>query len=213
VATKYGTSSIGRRALLNALHAIRYAAEQDRPFNTFVTINFATLGIGDEEAGLTFQDLQARISRWWAYQRDDKGRASLGRMMGVHSHANPAGSRHVHWMLHVPEDTRDEFEGVVGNRLRRLTKIDELKDALHFLDVKHAGNMAKYMFRGVDPLYAEHFFMEAANEGIVTGRRTGASRACGHAARRNAGWVRKRRLKEALGHAQPVRPPMTASMP
>jgi hypothetical protein len=206
VATKYGTSSIGRRALLNALHAIRYAADIGRAFNTLVTINFATLGLGDDEAGAIFQELQARVSRWWGYQRDNKGRADLGRIMGVHSHANPAGSRHVHWMLHVPEWARDEFEEIVANRLCKLTQTDDLKDALHFLDVKHAGNMAKYMFKGVDPLYAEHFYMKAVNEGTVTGRRTGASRACGHAARRDAKWVRKQRPKEDLGHARPSRP-------
>lgn len=202
MATKYGTSSIGRRALLNALHAIRYAADLGRVFNTFVTINFATLGIGDDEAGAIFQELQARVSRWWGYQRDNRGRADLGRIMGVHSHANPAGSRHVHWMLHVPDEARDEFETTVAKRLRALTKTDDLKDALHFQDVKHAGNMAKYMFRGVDPLYAEHFFMKAANEGTVTGRRTGASRACGRAARRDAGWLRKRRPRVPVPNAE-----------
>lgn len=192
MATKYGTSSIGRRALENALHALRFAREQGRRANVLVTINFSTISIGDDRAGAIFQDLQARVGRWWAYQRDGKGRSDLGRMMGVHSHANPAGSRHVHWLIHVPPPARLEFEKTVASRLRKVAERDDLKDALHFLDVVADGGTAKYIFRGIDPAYADYFFIRAANEGTVTGRRTGASRACSRAARREAGWVRKR---------------------
>jgi hypothetical protein len=78
------------------LHAIRFARDSGRPINTHVTVSFAALGIEDAAAGPLFQDLQSRLARWWRYKRAT-GLVS-GALLGVHSHANPAGSRHVHWL-------------------------------------------------------------------------------------------------------------------
>ncbi|MGA0607899.1 hypothetical protein ACO2Q0_18060 [Phenylobacterium sp. VNQ135] len=192
VTTKCGvaTAFIGRRAAENVLHAIRYAGEVGRPINAHVTINFATLGIGDDAAGAVFRDLQARLSRWWRYERA-KGR-DLGPLLGVHSHANPAGSRHVHWMTHLPASIRGEFEAKTARMLRKITGVDDLKDALHVGDVETPGSLAKYILKGIDPAYAGYLHIKPANEGIVSGRRTGASRAISRAARKAAGWKRKK---------------------
>lgn len=188
--TKYGTEWIGRRAAENVLHAIRYADEVGRRFNAHVTINFATIGIEEERAGAIFRELQARLSRWWRYERS-KGR-DLGPLLGVHSHANPAGSRHVHWMTHLPEGIWTAFGAKVAHLLRKLTGVDDLKDALHIGRVETPGSLAKYILKGIDPAYGRYLHIRPANEGIVTGRRTGASRAIGRAARKAAGWKRKK---------------------
>ena len=206
MATKYATGHIGRRAAENALHGIRFAAEQGRPLNTQVTISFIELGIDDTEAGTIFQAFQGRVGRWWAYQRDDKGR-DLGPLMGVHSHANPAGSRHVDWLTHVPPEALPDFRAVLKNRLQKLTGRIDLGDALHIQTIDTPGSLAKYIFRGIDPAYAAYLHIEAANEGLVSGRRTGASRAISRAARRRAGWVRKKpKAQQALKPNADLRP-------
>ena len=48
------------------------------------------------------------------------------------------------------------------------------------------------ILKGIDPAYGRYLHIRPANEGIVTGRRTGASRAIGRAARKAAGWKRKK---------------------
>ncbi len=190
--TKSGTQHIGVRACQNALHAVRFARDAGRPMNTHVTINFTTLGIADDEAGPLFRKLQALVGRWWRDQRQRKGRA-IGQVQGFHCHANPAGSRHVHWCLHVPAEIAQEFQATVANRLRKLTGQIDLGDGLHLGAVTTAGTLAKYILRGVPPEYADHFHIRAANEGVVRGcRRTGVSRAASKSSRTRAGWVRKR---------------------
>lgn len=185
------TQAIGHRAALNALHGIRFANDQDRPVNLSVCINFETLGVPEEEACGLFSVLRERVARWWKYQRA-KGR-DVGDIYAYFAHANPAGSRHVHWQMHVPEAIWAELPGQIAKLLKKLLSRTDLGDALHFLEISGAGSHAKYVLKGIDPLYASHLFITAANEGLVSGRRTGVSRAMSKAARRAKGWSRKRR--------------------
>ena len=194
--TKYGTHSIGVRAATNALHAIRYAKLIGRPINAHITISFVTIGIHDDEAGDLFRRLQVSLGRWWRYQRKNKDR-QIGQPVGVYAHANPADSRHVHWLLHLPDDIRDDFIAAVNKRLCKITGLDEIGDALHYQHVPKPGGAAKYVFPGIDPAYAEHLHIRAANEGIVGCRRTGTSRSVGKAARKHAGWNRKKNTVDA----------------
>lgn len=190
MATKCGTASIGRRAAENALHAIRYAGQTGRAINAHITISFIALGIHDDEAGAVFRKLQISLSRWWRYQRKDKGR-EIGPPVGVYAHANPAGSRHVHWLMHIPADIRTDFIAALNKRLCKISGLDDIGDALHVQDVDRPGGLAKYAFRGIDPAYADYLHIRPQNEGTVSCRRTGTSRAIGKAARKGAGWNRK----------------------
>lgn len=190
VTTKYGTASIGRRAAENGLHAVRFAADSGTPINSLITISFIALGIHDDEAGAAFRQLQISLGRWWRYQRKDKGR-NIGSPIGVYAHANPAGSRHVHWLMHLPREIESDFVAAATKRLCKISGLDDIGDALHVQPVTAPGGVAKYAFRGIDPAYADYLHIQAANEGQVSCRRTGTSRAIGLAARREAGWNRK----------------------
>jgi hypothetical protein len=193
MATKSRGLYVGRRACENALHAVRYVGEVGRPMNTHVTVSFHPLGIDDESAGRAFSDLQARVTRWWRDQRQRKGRG-IGDLQGFHCHSNPAGSRHVHWVLHVPLDITGEFANVVRNRLQKIAGRIDLRDGLQIGPVNTPGSLAKYVLRGVEPEYADYLHIKVANEGIVAGcRRTGVSRAASKSARKRVGWTRKRR--------------------
>ncbi len=83
------------------------------------------------------------------------------------------------------------MKAIIGKRLCKLTGMDCLGKALHFEPVRKPGGVAKYMLKGVNPLYASHFHMEAADQGQIIGRRLTVSRSIGAAARRSAGWRRK----------------------
>ena len=189
------TGKIGHRAAVNALHGIRYSSDLGRPINLSVCINFQTLGVPEEQACGLFKLLRDKVARWWKHQRAGKGR-DVGELLHYYAHANPAGSRHVHWQVHVPAAIWDEFQGIVTKRLRAVLGRVDLGDALHFAAIGGAGSHAKYILKGVDPDYAAHLHIEAANEGLVTGRRTGVSRAMSKAARKAGGWVRKRRPRQ-----------------
>lgn len=195
-----GTLHIGRKSAENVLHAIRFARDSGRPVNTHVTISFNALGVSEKDAGSVFQDLRERVGRWWRNQRG-KGR-DIGSLAAVHSHANPAGSRHVHWLVHVPAELDREFRVVVAHRLRKITGRADLGDALHFVTADTPGSIAKYILRGIDPQYADYLHIHAASEGLVSCRRTGASRAIGPVARQSSGWKRSRKPGRQAAGAQ-----------
>jgi len=167
----------------------------------FVTINFTTLGIADETgAGRLFSLLRTRIKRAWKYQRD--GRClKIGPFDDVGSHENPDGVRHVHWLVRVPAHIRPWFEASVEKQLKKIVGLDDLGPALHFKDIDAIGTLAKYILKGVRPDLADYFHMEAADQGIVLGRRVFVSRTIGHSARKAASWRRKRRPKMQGGVA------------
>lgn len=191
--TKKGSSSIGPKQATRVLHAVRYATSVGRPLNLLVTIDTSTLGIKDQDAGKFIREIWARLTRWWTYQRGKKGRA-LGDFAAVVVHENPdTGPRHAHWLMHVPEEAREEVERVIRNRIEKLTSLACLGRAVHFNhDVNAPGTLAKYMVKGVDPQYADHFHMEAVDQGVIHGRRMTVSRSIGYTARERAGWKRKR---------------------
>jgi hypothetical protein len=188
--TKYGTASIGRRAAENALHAVRFASAVNRPINSLLTLSFVALGIHDDQANALFRKLQASVARWWRYQRKDKNR-DIGPSVAVYAQANPAGSRHVHVLLHLPASVEADFYVAVAKRLRKLTGVDDLGDALHMKRIEWPGGAAKYVLRGINPAYGPYLHIEPFNEGHVTGRRTGTSRFIGKSARDAAEWNRR----------------------
>lgn len=191
VATKSGTRSIGPKQAARTFHAVRFANDNGLALNLLVTVDFTTLGIDAEEACRFFQQLWARVGRWWAYRRQKD--ANLGPLAcyAVHEHPD-GGPRHVHWVLHVPPSYRAAFEAAVIKRAEKLSGLACLGRALHFRTVNTPGTLAKYTLKGVDPAYAEHFHMEAVDQGVIHGRRLAVSRSIGAAARERAGWKRKR---------------------
>lgn len=192
VATKCSTAGIGPKQAARAFHAVRFANDNGLPLNLLVTIDFTSLGINDDRACAFFQDVWARFTRWYAYQRK-KGRA-FGSFDAYAVHEHPdSGPRHVHWVMRVPEGARAEVERVIRKRLEKLTKLACLGRAVDFTEVKKPGGVAKYTLKGIQPHYAAHFYMQASDQGMIQGRRITISRSIGFAARKRAGWVRVRR--------------------
>ena len=194
--TKAGTLSIGPKQAAGAFHAVRFANDNGRAMNLLITINFSDLGIDPDDAGQFFKEIWARFTRWYAYQRDRKGRP-FGKFSAYAVHEHPAGGRrHVHWVMHAPEGAKEEIERVVRDRICKLVGVDCVGGAVDVREAYSPGQLAKYTLKGIDPLYASHFHMTAEDQGFISGRRLTVSRNIGHAARRAAGWVRRRRPRE-----------------
>lgn len=189
--TKHGTRSIGPKQAARAFHAARFANDNGRALNLLVTIDFTTLGIDPDHANRFFQRLWSRVARWWAYRRTSDPALGAFDCYAVHEH--PAnGPRHVHWFIYVPPGYRAALEAAIIKRVQKLSELDCLGRAVHFLSVTKAGGVTKYTLKGVDPAYAAHFHMRASDQGFISGRRLAISRSIGAAARERAGWKRKR---------------------
>ena len=190
--TKKPTRYINRKQAARGFHAVRFAGEMDRPMNLFITINLTRLGIDRLEAVKFFQNLWGRVSRWYSYQRNRD--RPFGAFAAVAVHECPLGGpHHVHWVMHVPEDSSDsEILDVIYNRLRKLTGLAYVEGAVHLRDVPTPGSLAKYLMKGMDPNHAANYFVRFVDQGLVFGRRTTVSRAIGPAARKREGWVQKK---------------------
>ncbi len=185
--TKYATACLDYEPLTNAMHGERFAWDRGTPLNAMVTLNFDCLGISDEGADQVFRDIRARVGRAWKHRRT--ALANMPEFMWLYIHANPQGKRHVHWLVHVPEWFRAEFEALVMKRVCKVTQQGDLASALDFTDVTEGATAMKYIGRGVNPAYQRYFHMRVVeDEGVVTGRRIMTSRNISRAARKAAGW-------------------------
>lgn len=193
--TKPGTKAIGRHPAANIFHAVRFAKARGRPINTMITLSFTDLGLTEAEANDFFRSVRNSFGRRWKREREEKGR-EIGTLDDAHAHEHPKGGRrHVHWVLHRPAVMSPaELEREVTKRVKKRAGLDDLGTALHVMhddQVKAPGTLAKYILKGLDPAFGRYYHMETEDMGWVTGRRTGASRSLGRAAREAAGWDRK----------------------
>ena len=94
--------------------------------------------------------------------------------------------------MRVPDGARAEVERIIRQRIEKLSGFACLGRAVHFMDVERPGGIAKYTLKGINPIFAAHFHMEASDQGEVNGRRITVSRSIGYAARDRAGWKRRR---------------------
>lgn len=192
ILARHRTVHLGYSQTCGGFHATRYAKDRGRPLNLMATINFERLGVAEEEAGELFKLVREKISRAWRYE------VACGRSAGTFDHfhvqENPAGRRNAHWALHIPVGRESWFQSLLVAHFEKLIGRSLPADAVIFKSITTGGNAAKYMLKGVNPQFKEHFFMQdwASDQGIVTGRRFGTSRSLGRTARK-ANWTRKRR--------------------
>lgn len=185
------TIHVGHRQAESAFHAVRFANDNGRPFNLLVTVNFTDLGIDPDEASAFFREVRRRVARWYSYER--KKNRPFGSFDDLYVHEHPdGGPRHVHWFVRAPDCARHELEAVIRARLQKLTTLDCLGSSLDFTDVEKAGGVAKYVLKGINPLYARYFHMRAVAQGVIIGRRISISQSVGRTARKAAGWTPKK---------------------
>ena len=186
-----GTNHVALASALNVLHGVRYAHDTDHPLNWEVIVAWHLLGIDDGPASVAFRALRRKVWCAWKY-------ATGHALLDVAVHENPSGRfgelRNTHWAAHVTAGEEGRFRTTVTKYLRKVTGIRDLGAALLIRPVSAAGGLAKYMLKGVDPAFGSHLYIKPEPQGFIGGYgRTFVSRALSRAARKRAGWVRKRR--------------------
>jgi hypothetical protein len=188
-----GTAYIGVKPATNLLHGLRYASEQRGPLSLAVTLNWNRLDVPDADALALFRQVRQKVRRRWTYLQKTRHHA-LAPLDDAGAHENPDGKRNTHWLVRVSQDHEPEFKAAVARALKVVLGRGNFGKGLHFRRVETIGSFAKYVLKGIEPVYADYFHIRAVDQGFIEGRgRTFVSRAIGYSARKQAGWVRKRR--------------------
>lgn len=95
----------------------------------------------------------------------------------------PGGRHHVHWMIHIRPENRDDFEEKIIKWVKMMagyTAEDDLPDgAVDVADLYNPEGKKLYMAKGIDPFYAKPFKINPVDCGIVYGVRGGTARSLG----------------------------------
>ncbi|TWG92103.1 hypothetical protein L598_005000000040 [Mesorhizobium sp. J18] len=193
------TDHIKRRVTQSIFRAFDFAAATGRPMNRYVVIHLSETDAAC--AATLFERIRHKFRDWLAYH--GKRRAEPVAPAYVYTFENPTGENpHVNWALHVPEDLMADF-------LRKLPRwIERVQGPLtpftyreKPIRASHANRLAKYLVKGTEPAFLEHFFLremhdEHGPQGEIWGKRAGVSPALGHTVRRAAAFRPRRRRSE-----------------
>jgi hypothetical protein len=180
------------RQAAGVFHATRFAGESGQPINYGVVLNWVRLGVDEDHASRLFSELLRRTARRWTYLRKTMT-AGPPPLAYVSVQENPDGRRNTHWNVAVPVAFQAEFRRTVVDRLQKIVSLDSLGRGIKFVKIETPGTYTKYCLKGVLPAGAPHFHMRAVDQGFIGGRgRVQVSRSIGPAARKHAGWQRKK---------------------
>lgn len=188
---------LNRKTTQTILHAFDYAKYVDRPLNTDVTLR---LGCIETDHGHPAFDRIRHKCYCWLQRKQKQLHGHAEPPYYVFVFENPDGSDlHLHWVLHVPEELQKEFRRKLPGWVRKVLGTipapgDVYAQAVNPYEDK---TLAKYILKGTDPEYIDHFHLrdyaapegELIPQGAVSGRRAGASVALNRAVRKGAGFV------------------------
>lgn len=181
------TRHIRRKPASNLHHAIRVADALRLPLNTFATINVSMTSCPDEEASFVFARLRNGYFSHWA-RRPTKTMITSGSVA-----FSPAfvwvieaagGVTAAHWLLHVPEGRREDFEIRLATWVKTVIGKAENERALEIKDAPHPKGLGRYMLKGMEEAFAPFYGITFKDQGIVHGRRSGYSLNLGPSAKR-----------------------------
>ena len=181
------TRHIRRKPASHLHHAIRVADALRLPLNTFTTINISMTSCSVEQASCVLARLRNNYFSHWA-RRPTKAIVASG------SEAfSPAfvwvleaagGVTAAHWLLHVPEDRRADFESRLAKWVEKAVGKIENERAIEIKDAPHPKGLGKYMLKGMEEAYAPFYGINFKDQGVVHGRRSGYSLNLGPSAKR-----------------------------
>jgi hypothetical protein len=181
------TKHINRRVTQSAFRAFDFAAAENRALNTYVVLN---LKDGPTGGAAAFRQVRHKFRDWLTHKRQS-GRLPAEELKPSYVYAleSPDGHTHVNWAVHVPPPLEAEFKKKLSAWIKKVQ--GELRPFdLHIAPIKEksAKRLAKYIMKGTDPLYVQHFHLQDvhAPQGEVWGRRAGVSQAIGIKARKRA---------------------------
>jgi len=176
------------------LHAERFARAAGTPLNLFVTIKFALPSRSGAPAHKLFsQYIWGNTRRRWLTMNKRRRRPVPFKAIAVFE--NPLkkivgnrhlyGPYHVHWMLHW--DLRDVSKLKYHIRKHMRKRFHKFKNHhLRIIEVWDSVRCAKYMAKGIDAPFADHFYLKHSPQGPIKHRRIMTTRSIGAKARKNA---------------------------
>lgn len=183
------TNHINRRVTQSIFRAFDFSRSTGRPLNRYIVIN---LNETDAACAATlFERIRHKFRDWLNYHNRQSGAPVAPAY--VYAFENPEGGRpHVNWAIHVPDHLLADF-------LRKLPRwIERVQGSLtpftyheQAIDQAYAKRLAKYLVKGTEPAFLEHFYLRELHEehgpqGEVWGKRAGVSPSLGHVVRRSA---------------------------
>jgi hypothetical protein len=174
------------------LHAERFATALRRPLNAFLTITF---NAQPRHPTSTHYDIFRK--RIWApmydrYKAMELAKGSSKRFAAMAVFENPPnrvygkrhhGPLHVHMLFEWPESKLKKLEFHVSRALFKYYRGFK-PTQIHLRQATYSPGLAKYLVKGIDPPFAEHFYVKTSNQGPIFHRRIIISRSLGHTARK-----------------------------
>ena len=164
------------------LHAERFARKALSPMDTAITIEFSSALAGRVTPNELFRKIWENTRRAWNY------RVKQGEARGTFDavavwECPPNGPIHVHWLLRWSPLDRDDLDKRIRRALKKLAP--NMPDrCLMVQPAKTTSKLAKYMAKGIDAPYADHFYLKHSPQGPIPHRRIIISRSLGPTARR-----------------------------
>lgn len=164
------------------LHAERFARKALSPMDTMLTIEFSSALAGSVQPYELFRKIWENTRRAWNY------RVKQGTANGTFDaiavwECPPTGSIHVHWLLRWSPLDRDDLDKRIRRALKRLAP--NMPDrCLKVQPATTTSKIAKYMAKGIDAPYADHFYLKHRPQGPIHHRRIIISRSLGPTARK-----------------------------
>lgn len=166
--------------------AFDYAIAIGTPLNIYVVI--VLIDRATKSAAAVFADIRQRYRNWLSYRLKKAGREGEAPAY-IYAIENPNGNHHANWAVHIPPGLEQEFLAKLPRWIERAQGECRPYD-LKACPIKqsHAKRLAKYIVKGTDPAFVDHFFLTdlAAPQGEVWGKRAGVSPSLGHSARKAA---------------------------
>ena len=195
------THHINHKVTQSAFRAFDYAGEAGHPLNWYVVIN-----LRDETAqaaATAFGKILHKFRDWLTNKR--KTVLGCPGPIYVYAFENPSGEHvHVNWVVHIPPGWEREFDKKLRGWIRKVQGPAEPYDlSIQPINQRYAKKLAKYVLKGTDPRYVDHFHLrdEHKPQGEVWGKRAGISQAIGRKARKKAGFHPGKRSYRPAGSA------------
>lgn len=172
---------ISYNTAINILHAFDYAKFCGRPLNVAVTINF----YNDYQTPEKFKNIRRKLFRWMKAQRKILGYPED--QFWAFSIEHPHQNAHVHFVCHVEDELRKEFECKIKELVGKIS-IKTEKNQILFKEINILTDkiFANYMIKGVHPDTAKMLHVVCGYQGRIFGQRARSCMKLSRTARRRA---------------------------
>lgn len=175
------SSFINRKPASNIVRAVSVADAIGLPLNQFVTLNFGHTTCPSGLVSEQFELLRDNHFVPWLRRKATGLRTPPAYVWSIESRGEYP---HVHWVVHIPDERIASFRALLPKWLAAVVPTVTCNSAVHVRDVPRPQGLAKYLIKGIDPVYARFFRIRHEPQGIVLGKRAGTSKSLGPSVRR-----------------------------